>query len=105
VPLENGLEITQEDASTSGDKEMRWHVGDLAIYIPENRECEITDIGIESSLCDCCIHVPGDPSWHPTRWWAVDFKDLRPIKYDGNQASTWEAVDKVCDWQPQELVM
>lgn len=97
---------------------MKWHVGDRAVIL---RSCYPNRVGqvvtVMSELyraryhrqhgAGALVHAADLPPMTdvPATYASYSPEHLGPINYDGNQASTWEAVDKCCGWQPKELVM
>lgn len=82
---------------------MKWQVGDVAIHIATNKECEIICLSGCPTLedCDCSIRIAGDKSHSLSGDWSVEFRELRRPDYDGNQASTWDE----SIFKPKELVL
>ncbi len=90
---------------------MKWRVGDVAIAQNclrqthlNGQECTITGTTNRKDKYIWLVDVNGCPSKHETRLWSFSNNHLKPLP-DDNQASTWEAVDKCCGWQPKELVI
>jgi len=79
---------------------MNWSKGDRAIMvncrIMEHEGCECVITGPMTTGCDDDIDFQGWPVQCVTGNWCAKPSQLKPIPYDGNNASTWDE----CDFKP-----